>query len=169
MGGESRRRLSAGTGAVEPLRQDLWGIDTRHWRLNLQPGWTLIANLEGDNSREGMWCCLCTSKSYCNATEPSIQATTKGMPCGIFCILLFPKPSIFMVNTALRSFSLPFYTFTKTSNILHFSLKLSGILYLICPHIFCSHSTLIVQERYKLLSITCFFSRCSYLPLSWPC
>lgn len=29
MGGRSRRRLNAG-----PLRQDLWGMDRRHWRLN---------------------------------------------------------------------------------------------------------------------------------------
>lgn len=136
MGGGAGGRwvLGAGIGAVGTLRQDLWGTDRRHWRLNLQPGWKVIANLEGDNSHEWLWCSLCTSRSYCNATEPLTQPRTKGMPRGIW-ISLFAENSVFLANTNLSSFSLPFYILTKTSNKLHFSLKLSCTLYLIGPHI----------------------------------
>lgn len=117
-----------------------------------------------------------------NLTAMPQSLQYKQQPGACHVVLLFPKPSIFMVNTALRSFSLPFYTLTKTCNILHFSLKLSCILYLIYSRIFCSHSTLIIQAWCKpwktfihyllfqqMFIFTTLLTLLAYLPLCKQC
>lgn len=116
----------------------------RHRGLNLQLEWTLIANLK-DNSHEWKRCCLYPSKSYCNATDPSVQLVTKGVLHGIICM--------FTVSNAASSWSIQIY------GVFHFliscwpkwvthciSLSSNPVL---CTRLvlrsMCSHATLMVQ------------------------
>lgn len=113
-------------------------MDRKHGRqLNLQPGWTVLQIWREIIQHEWMWSCFSTSKSYCNARELSTWSGTKGIPCGVthpdIIISKNMSPSWLIQN--LWSFSLPFYTLTKASNVSYFSLKSSCTLYLICPHI----------------------------------
>jgi len=127
------RRLGAGT--VEPLSQDLWEMDRRHWRLKLQPGGTLIANLEWDNSHGGMWCCLCTPKILLQCHRAFNVTKNQGDVMKHHLYIIVSRKQCLPGQYEFMKFFTSFYTLTKTNNTLHFSLRLCCALYLICPYI----------------------------------
>lgn len=114
------------------------GMDGRHWCLHLKPVWVFNWHI----AHSGAIICM----AGCDAVLvlPDLTAMPQSHqydqePCrchaSIIWMSVSPQNIIFTVNTNLWSFSLSFYTLTKTSNIILFSLKLSCSLYLMCPHI----------------------------------